>query len=387
MRLLFRKRRARLKMVDNMTRRQRRFLRRNAKRLERQNAFLVKYDDFDIVCNRKNLFEAADEAKKNVMWKASVQHWSISQLLRTEQLYRDLKAGKDVRKGFSRFCIRERGKVRNISAVRFYERVVQKCLCQKVLYPVFTRPLLFDNSASQAGKGVKFANDRLVTHLRRHYKKYGNNGYALLVDFKGYFENINHQKAKENSRKYLSDKKILKLIDDFIDAYGACGLGLGSETSQVHAIAYPNQIDHFITENNYGQKLFAGRYMDDSYVIAKDKSTLCKVLDHLKKMCQNLKIKLSPKKTMIVRLKDGIKWLKTKFFLLANGKIIKKPCHNSIVWERKKLKKQLKLLNTGAMTLAQLKQSFESWAGSMKRRNARLSVWKMRQIIWRNQYE
>ena len=90
---------------------------------------------------------------------------------------------------------------------------------------------------------------------------------------------------------------------------------------------------------------------------------------------------------MIVRLKDGIKWLKTKFFLLANGKIIKKPCHNSIVWERKKLKKQLKLLNAGAMSLAQLKQSFESWAGSMKRRNARLSVWKMRQLIWSNKYE
>ena len=189
MRLLFRKRRARLKMVDNMTRRQRRFLRRNAKRLERRNAFLVKYDDFDIVCNRKNLFEAADEAKKNVMWKASVQHWSISQLLRTEQLFRDLKAGKDVRKGFSKFSIRERGKVRNISAVRFYERVVQKCLCQKVLYPVFTRSLLYDNSASQEGKGVKFANDRLVTHLRRHYKKYGNrrsatNKYKLEITIK-----------------------------------------------------------------------------------------------------------------------------------------------------------------------------------------------------------
>jgi hypothetical protein len=131
-----------------MTRRQKRFERRRACRAVKRDLFIKRYDNFNNVCNRTNLFEAADKSKRLVMWKASVQNWSIHQLLNTERLYRDLKAGKDVRKGFSHFVIFERGKRRNISAVRFYERIVQKTLCEKVLYPAYTRSLLFDNGAS-----------------------------------------------------------------------------------------------------------------------------------------------------------------------------------------------------------------------------------------------
>ena len=148
-------------------------MKRKAKREQRRRNFTKQYDDFSVLCNRQNLYDAADLAKKHVMWKGTVQRWSIEQLLWTEKLYRDLKAGKDVRKGFSRFTICERGKSRNISAVRFYERVVQKCICQKVLYPVYSKSLIYDNTASQKDKGVKFAADRLITALRRYYKKYG----------------------------------------------------------------------------------------------------------------------------------------------------------------------------------------------------------------------
>ena len=363
-----------------MTRRQERYIKRKNKREERRAAAIKPYDNFENIHNRQNLFDAADLAKKHVLWKGTVQRWSIDQLLWTEKLYRDLQAGKDVRKGFSRFTICERGKRRNISAVKFYERVVQKCLCQNVLYPVYIRELIFDNSASQKGKGVKFAGDRIITALRRHYRRFGTNGYALLVDFKGYFENIDQEELKKIYRQKFKDSRIIKQIDDFVDAYGNKGLGLGSETSQMHAIYYPNRIDHDITEHCKGA--FYGRYMDDSFVIAKDKKTIVKALCILKRWCAKLKITLSPKKTAIVRLKSGIKWLKTKYYLLKNGKIIRKPCRKSVVAERRKLKRQIKAVKRGELKLPDLQQSFESWAGSMKRRSARLSVWKMRQLLW-----
>lgn len=363
-----------------MTRRQERYIKRKNKREERRIKAAYAHDCFSMVCNRKNLYNAAEEAKKHVIWKETVQRWSIDQLLWTEKLYRDLKAGKDVRKGFSRFTICERGKRRNISAVKFYERVVQKCLCQNVLYPVYSRELIYNNSASQKGKGVKFAGDRLITALRRHFRRNGADGYALLVDFKGYFENINHEELKKIYRQKFKDSRIIKQIDDFVDAYGNKGLGLGSETSQMHAIYYPNRIDHDITEHCKGA--FYGRYMDDSYIIAKDKQTVIKALGILKRWCEKLKIILSPNKTAIVRLKNGVKWLKTKYYLLKSGKIIRKPCRKSIVIERRKLKRQIKAVLSGNLKFSELQQSFESWAGSMKRRNARLSVWKMRQLLW-----
>lgn len=363
-----------------MTRRSLRYEKRKARRLARREEYRKTYDDFNVICNRNNLFAAADDAKKRVMWKASVQKWSIHQLFMTERLYRDLKAGKDVRKGFSRFYIYERGKRRDISAVKFYERVAQKALCKYVLYPAFERSLIYDNAASRKNKGTKFAQDRLTTFLRRYYKHYGAEGYALCMDFKSYFDNINHDVAKEISRNELKDEQIVKLIDDFINAYGSKGLGLGSETSQMHAIRYPNKIDHVITEKA-PDKVYYGRYMDDSYVIARSKAVLSVILGKIKNWCGKLKITLSPKKTKIIRLRDGLKWLQTKFYLTATGKIIKKPCRKAIVRERRKLKKQLGLLKAGVMTAAEIWRSFESWAGSMKRRNARLTVFNMRRLL------
>lgn len=365
-----------------MTRRNQRYLRRKAKRQARRTSYIAKFDDFNTIFTRNNLFNSADLAKKNVMWKGTVQRWSINQLLNTEQLYRDLQANKDVRKGFSKFTINERGKIRHISAVKIYERVVQKCLCKYALYPVLTKPLIFDNSASQKNKGVKFAQDRLVKFLRRYYRKNGNEGYILLVDFRKYFDSINHDIAKANIRRYFTDKKLLKYVDDFIDAYGCVGLGLGSETSQIHAISYPNNIDHTITEKGF--KIHVGRYMDDSYVIAKEKPTLIKVLNIIKKVAETLKLTLSPRKTVITKLKNGFVWLKTKFYLLSSGKILRKPCRKAVVRQRRKLKKHIVFLRNGLMSLKQVTQALESWAGSMKRRNARLSVWKMRQILWSN---
>jgi len=220
------------------------------------------------------------------------------------------------------------------------------------------------------GKGTKFANDRMITALRRHYRKHGAQGYVLLVDFKGYFDNINHDVLKTIYRQFIHDKWLLLYLDAFVDAYGGIGLGLGSETSQMHAISYPNRIDHAMTEQ-CGRVHF-GRYMDDSYILARDKKTVIKAVDILRRWCDRLKIVISAKKTMIIKIKNGFRWLKTKFFLGLKGKIIKKPCRKSVVLERR-----------AGMQMAELMQSFESWAGSMKRRNARLTVWKMRQLLWR----
>lgn len=362
-----------------MTRRQKRFERRAALRANKRDLFLKKYDNFANVCNRTNLFYAADAAKRLVMWKGSVQSWSVHQLLNTERLFRDLRDGKDVRKGFSRFVIYERGKRRNISAVRFYERIVQKALCEYVLYPVYTRSLLFDNGASQKGKGVKFSQDRLIKHLRQHFRKYGKSGYILLVDFKGYFENIDHDVLKALYRKFFKDERLLKLIDNFVDAYGDCGLGLGSETSQMHAIAFPNATDHAITERLKGVSF--GRYMDDSYIIAKDKSVLEKALAILKEVCGKLKIILSPKKTKIVSLKNCFIYLKTVFHFTDTGKIIKKPCRRNVTRQRRKVKRQIRLIKSGKLGVAEFTKSFESWSGSILRRNARRTVWNMRRLI------
>ena len=145
------------------------------------------------------------------------------------------------------------------------------------LYPALTHNLILDNYASQKGKGTHFATKRLTKFLTEHYKKYGNKGYVLLVDFKSYFASIPHEIIKENTRKFFKDEKLISLADSFVDAFGDRGLGLGSETSQINAIVHINAIDHYIKEK--ARIKGYGRYMDDSFIIHESKEFLENLLE------------------------------------------------------------------------------------------------------------
>lgn len=361
-----------------MGRRQNRYLRRKEQREKRRLQALKNNLTFDNVNNYKSLYKAANKSAKGVKWKASVQKYFLNLFTHLARTKNKLDTGKDVRKGFIEFDINERGKTRHIRSVHFEERVIQKALCSEALYPVMTYNLIADNGASQKGKGTHYATQRLIKSLLEHYKKYGNEGYILVIDFKSYFDNILHKPMKDLFRKYFSDEKIINLTNMFIDAFGEKGLGLGSETSQISAVAYVNKIDHYIKEQLSIK--YYGKYMDDSYFIHYEKAYLLELLNKLRVLYSRYGVKLNEQKTCIIPLKQGFTFLKTKFFLTSSGKIIKKACRESIVRERRKLKRQAVLLQKGVLSEKDIEISFASWLGSMKHRHARRTVYEMKKL-------
>lgn len=358
-----------------MSRRQNRLLRRKAKRDKQREKYLKKYDDFEQVAALDSLYKAAEESAKGVRWKQSVQRYMVNIFPNIAQTRKELLAGKDIRKGFIEFTISERGKERFIQSVHFCERVVQKALCLFSLYPTLTHNLILDNYASQKGKGTHFAIKRLTQFLVQHYKKYGNNGYILLIDFKSYFASIPHDIIKQNIRKHFTDEKLIKLADSFVDAFGERGLGLGSETSQINAIVHISAIDHYIKE--VAQIKGYGRYMDDSFIIHNSKEYLQELQKVLIEKHEAYGVKVNTKKTYITDLNHGFTFLKTRFYLTDSGKVIKKPCREFITRERRKLKRQAKKVKQGRMDFDAVNTSFQSWRGSMACRNARRSVHNM----------
>lgn len=354
-----------------MSRRENRYKRRVLARQKAKADFLSQFT-FDKMSSYEALYDSAKQAGKGVSWKASVQRYLLNLPINTVKAHTALENGEDMRKGFICFDVNERGKTRHIQSVHFSERVIQKSLCRNILLPVLTHNIIYDNGASQKGKGTKFAIDRLVKHLRWHYNKYGRKGYILLIDFKGYFENIDHNTVKQNYRM-IRDERILKLTDSFVDAFDR-GLGLGSETSQMHAIYYPNKADHFI-KDQCGIKCY-GRYMDDSYIILPDKEKLLHILHLLRDIYKSLKITVNEKKTCIKDLRHGFTYLKTRFMITDTGKILRRPCRKAITNERRKIKKQLKIL-----PLQDVIQSFTSWCGSVKRKNAYKSVQNLKLLF------
>ena len=165
-------------------------------------------------------------------------------------------------------------------------------------------------------------------------------------------------------RREFTDKRIIALTDHFIDMFGDRGLGLGSQISQTFALASANRLDHYIKEVLHIRGY--GRYMDDGYLIHESKEYLQECLWDIRQICDLLGITINEKKTQIVKISHGFSWLKCRFYITKNGKVIRKIYKKSIVRERRKLKKFVPLLERGVMTYTDVRTAYQSWCAYAK---------------------
>lgn len=340
-------------------RRKRREEKRAEKRAER-----IKDCTLENMASLDNLFDAAKEAAAGINWKTSTQRYMQNQLRNVAKTRHDLLNGVDVSRGFIRFSIYERGKRRDISAVRFSERPIQKSLTKNALIPAIEPTLIHSNTANRKGMGTHYAIKLLKKQLAKHYRKHGAEGYILQVDFENYFASIQHGPVKDLIRKSLDDPRIIELACSQIDAQGDIGLGLGSEPNQVLAVALPSPIDHFVTECCEVEAY--GRYMDDSYAIHMSKEHLQLVLGCIEAKASQLGIRLNKKKTHIVKLSHGFVFLKKKFSYGKNGKVVVRPCRESITRARRKMRKLADMERRGEITPEQAARSYQSSRGSLE---------------------
>lgn len=356
-------------------RRARRELERKRRRAER-----IKDCTLENVASVDNLFEAATKAANGIRWKASVQRYHLDALGNVVETRRKLLSGEDIHTGFVRFTVNERGKLRQIAAVRFPERVVQKAVNQFGFMPSVQDTLIYDNSANVKGKGTHFAIKRLRKHLADHYRRHGREGYILLGDFKGFFASIPHDGAKQLVRSKIDDDRLVALICAQIDSQGGDrGLSLGSEINQTIAVSYPSRLDHFIVE--VGEVEAYGRYMDDFYVIHPSKEHLQVLLGCIEAISQSLGLTLNANKTHIVKLGHGFTYLKRKFSYGENGKIVVRPVRASITRARRRMKRQARLVASGKMTYDQAYASYQSWRSHLLYMDAHELVLRMDRLF------
>lgn len=320
-------------------------------------ADITKFED---VFTFKHLYDSAKKCCNGVRWKTSTQNFESELLLNVKKIKTQLSSGKFKSKGFHNFTIKERGKEREIKSVHITERAVQKCLCDYYLMPLFKTTFIYDNSACMKGKGTVFAIKRLKRHIHRFWQENGSNkGYILLLDIKSFFNSINHQKLIEIVGKKVKDEKLLKLYAYLVNCFGGeCGLGLGSQISQISASIYLNGLDHYVKDEK--REKYYGRYMDDAYIICKDKDELKTLMLEIQKILECLKLRLNLKKTQIYSLEKGFTFLKRRFRLFTNGKFVAKPYKPNI---RRYCKKYNKLLKkcVSKSSLIVLRKTFNAY--------------------------
>ena len=118
------------------------------------------------------------------------------------------------------------------------------------------------------------------------------------------------------------------------------GLPIGNMTSQILAIFYLNDLDHFIKEKLHIKYYI--RYMDDGVLLSNNKEYLKYCLKEIEKIITKYKLKLNTKTKIINVSKEGLDFLGFRFYII-NNKLVLKVRNNT----KKRFKRKIKAIKKG----------------------------------------
>ena len=245
-------------------------------------------------------------------------------------------------------------KYRVIMSGTIYDKIVNYIIAYKILLPALSLSLIDQNVATRKGYGAKKA--------YYYFEKYANtlksndNVYVLKIDIKKYFYNINHLILMNLLKRYIKDKLVLKLIlsiinqtnCDYINKDINClkqniindlyyknisikeknelikkineiplykddkGLSIGNVCSQILAVFYLNEFDHFVKEK-LKCKCYL-RYMDDIIILSNDKLFLKNIYDLIEVELNKYDLSVNPKSN-IYKLNNSFTFLGRTYYI------------------------------------------------------------------------
>ena len=216
----------------------------------------------------------------------------------------------------TKFVIRERGKVRNVTSIPPVDKTINHLLCDEMLTPRMDPQLIHDNAASRVNKGTAFHRRRFIQHLTEFYRRNGSNdGYILLGDFKNYYGSIDRKKAREYMLELMGieDPELEADTEWLLETILPDGMGvnLGGQPSQNVGISFANRIDTLV-KTVEGQR-FYGRYSDDFYCIHESREYLVGLREKISGEASKIGLTVHPNKTYIFELVSPITQVVIKY--------------------------------------------------------------------------
>lgn len=371
--------------------------------------FFDNQQEYHPIIDADNLYEGFKAARKGSSWKGQVQSFRWNALEEIGKLQKELllfyqnKPGGYQPREYSKFMVLERGKTRAITALKMRDRVVKHVLNDLYLIPHIRPHLIYDNGASLKGKGVSFSRGRLVAHLEKFYRETGSNeGYIMIMDFSGYYDNIDHDEAMRMINQYEPDEFARRLTEQAYDSYKVDvsymsdkeyetalhtkfsmveyrkaghdnpkngepkgekflrrSLSVGDQTSQITAVAFTTPIDKLITIVNSFNHY--GRYMDDLFVIAKTREELNELRIKIENEAKRMKLFLNPRKTKILKLSKTFTFMQYKYYLRENGHVVVRINPKTVTRMRRRLKRLKTRVDNGLMRFSKVEEMFRAW--------------------------
>lgn len=258
------------------------------------------------------------------------------------------------------FLIKE-PKYRIIMSQNISDKLINHVIAEKVLLPVLDKCLIDTNVATRISRGTHYG----IKRLKKYLREIKGDVYALKFDISKYFYNINHDILFELLKKKIKDKDALDILFKIISSTDkdyinreinvlkskefekiekmnishkmrdkkindvlnipiykkGKGLPIGNMTSQIMAVFYLNELDHYIKEKLH-IKYFV-RYMDDGVLLCDNKEYLNYCLEKIEDIVRKYDLELNKKTKIINVRKEGLDFLGFRFILCDNKVLMK----------------------------------------------------------------
>ena len=316
------------------------------------------------------IFNIYKQVKSNTKNKKKLYIFDSYLGINIVDIYNTLKNKNYKQNSYNIFMIKE-PKYRIVMSQNIKDKVINHVM-GNLLIKALEPSLISTNIATRKGKGTHYGIKYLKKYLNELKQK---ELYALKFDISKYFYSINHNILKKRLSKKIKDKTFLHMLFGIIDSTDynvnkeikllkekeiqslknnkqkifevqriplykkGYGLPIGNLTSQIMAIYYLNDLDHFIKEN---LKVKYIRYMDDGVLLSNDKNYLKYCLVEIKKIINKHDLQLNNKTKIINVNKEGIDFLGFHFYIF-NNKLVMKVRNKT----KKKYKRKIRLIKNG----------------------------------------
>jgi len=333
--------------------------------------------NFEELCTFEVLYNAYRTARSGKRNKVGTAQYEATALASTERLAYLLLSGKYHPSKFETFTVYE-PKKRLVQAPAFVDKVVQHALVDNILYDEITRSFIQDSYASQIWKGMHFGLNRLESQMQDYFlKRKGHDeaarraaglphrpieewdyaeGWVLKADVRHFFASIDHDILKQKLFRKVEDPQVYRLMCAYIDS--TSGLPLGYQTSQLLALMFLDEFDHWVKERLHAR--YYGRYMDDFYIIHESKEYLQDCWCQINGQMDRLKLDLN-EKTGIFPLRNGLNFLGFHTYLTETGGTVQKLRRDSVQRMKARIRKWRYEAQQETLDREHARLSWEAW--------------------------